>query len=169
MLERSPMATVETLRAILGGEAPEPRIADAVRMAAPATKVVPGSATLLRSALDSAGRWLAARAQAEEASIATFARLARELEGHGAPAALVTRARDAARDEARHALVMRRLARRAGMTTMPDVARPDASSSLRTLEAIAFENATHGCVRKTYAALLAAWQATSAEDPEVRA
>jgi hypothetical protein len=38
----------------------------------------------------------------------------------------------------------------------------------RSLEAIAVENATEGCVRELYGALLATFQAERARDPEVR-
>src|SRR6185503_14935870 len=39
---------------------------------------------------------------------------------------------------------------------------------LRDLEAIAIENATEGCVRETYGALLGFWQARAARHPAVR-
>jgi hypothetical protein len=39
----------------------------------------------------------------------------------------------------------------------------------RALEAIAIENAIEGCVRETFGALVAAWQAREARDPVVRA
>ncbi len=39
----------------------------------------------------------------------------------------------------------------------------------RSLAALARENAVEGCVRETWAALLAAYQAMSAEDPAFRA
>src|SRR5262249_43116456 len=41
--------------------------------------------------------------------------------------------------------------------------------ALRPLGEVALENAIEGCVRETWGALLAAWQAETAEDPGVRA
>jgi hypothetical protein len=42
-------------------------------------------------------------------------------------------------------------------------------AALRSIEAMALENAVEGCVRETYGALLAAYQARAARDPVVRA
>ncbi len=147
-------------------------IVHAVLLAGPAIMVAPRGASesnglgLLRSPFDGTGAWLATCAYLEEASIAAFGRLAGELEAYGAPSTLVKRARDAARDEARHALAMRRLARRAGREVPPPAT---CSSQRRTLEEIAIENAKEGCVRETYGALLATFQAMTAEDAEVKA
>jgi hypothetical protein len=44
-----------------------------------------------------------------------------------------------------------------------------ATPSERSLEAIAIENAVEGCVRETYGALVALWQARHAQDPAVAA
>jgi len=74
-------------------------------------------------------------------------------------------ARSAARDEVRHARIMTRLARREG-TAVPRVVH--SPLSVRSLEALALENATEACVGETYGAALAAWQAHHARDPEVR-
>ena len=60
------------------------------------------------------GRLLAEMAYLEAASVHAFVVLARELEGHGAPARLCAASRRAAGDEIRHAAVMRKLAQRAG-------------------------------------------------------
>lgn len=54
------------------------------------------------------------RGRGEQASIAAFRRLAAELAQVGAPAGLVARAREAAREEARHALLSYALASRTG-------------------------------------------------------
>ena len=102
----------------------------------------------------------------EAASIHAFRRLARELRAHGAPTELVVAARACARDEARHARTMARLARAHGATI--DRVRVE-DVGVRDLEAIARENAVEGCVGETYGALLAIWQADSARDPSVRA
>lgn len=113
-----------------------------------------------------AGAWFGRVAALEAASIAAFRTLARELVHHGAPPALVRSAQAAARDEMRHTRSMGALARRFGSAARA-VAFPLAP--VRGLEAIATENAVEGCVRETYGALLATWQAGHATDPVVRA
>ena len=99
-----------------------------------------------------AGR-LATMAWLEAASVGAFRRLARELRAHGAPSALVRRAQRCARDEARHARIMARLARSRG-ERVPRVRNADAP--VRDLEAVARENAVVGCVRETFGAAQAA-------------
>ncbi|MES2637927.1 MAG: ferritin-like domain-containing protein [Myxococcota bacterium] len=123
-------------------------------------------AGLARARLPGSGaaRWLARAAHAEAASVPAFARLARELVEHGAPAALVDAARSAARDEVRHARVMGGLARAHGVT--PPRARVRAVPN-RALAAIALENAVEGCVNETWAAVVALHQAREAQDPRV--
>jgi hypothetical protein len=71
----------------------------------------------------------------------------------------------AARDEARHARDMSRLAARHGVAArLPRIGeRP-----VRALEAIALENVVEGCVRETYGALVALFQAETSRDPDVR-
>jgi hypothetical protein len=111
------------------------------------------------------GRYLAEAAHLEAASVPAFRRLADELAGHGAPARLCRAARRAARDEARHARQVTRLARAAG-------ARPPRVSLApprpRSLAAMAAENAAEGCVRESFGALLAWWQAATAADAGAR-
>lgn len=106
------------------------------------------------------GAALAEMAELEAASVPAFERLARELEAHGAPARLVRRARAAMRDEIRHATTMTRLAARHGA-----VPRAPAISSLpiRSLAAIARENAVEGCVHEAFGALVASYQAVRAQ------
>lgn len=118
---------------------------------------VPGSSA--------AGRWLADAAHLERASVEAFEELARELAAYGAPAALVTAARAAADDERRHAALVTRLARAYGARVAPVRRR---RAGIRTLAAIATENATEGCVREAFGALSAAHQAERAEDPHAR-
>jgi hypothetical protein len=61
--------------------------------------------------------------------------------------------------------VTTRLAKRFGATPpRPKVARRQS----RSLEAIVRENVVEGCVRETFGALLATWQATRAADAETR-
>ncbi|WP_394849132.1 ferritin-like domain-containing protein [Pendulispora brunnea] len=111
------------------------------------------------------GRFFAEAAELEAASVPAFLRLAEELAHHGAPAALVQRAREAARDEIRHTAMMTSLARRFGAEpSVPEVPhRP-----VRGLFEIALENAIEGCVHETYAALQATHQARHASDPHIR-
>ena len=111
-------------------------------------------------------RHYAETAYLEAAAVDAFLILAGELEAHGAPRALRKRAKIAARDEARHWRMTRRLARRYGPCKKPERA---AKRPVRDLAAIALENAAEGCVRETYGALVAHHQAERASDPEVRA
>ena len=112
------------------------------------------------------GRWLAEAAELEAASVPAFQRLARELEAHGAPARLVRAARRAARDEVRHWRLMSGAARAHG-------ARPTVASlkplPVRPLREVAAENAAEGCVRETFGAATAEYQARHARDPLLRA
>jgi hypothetical protein len=117
-------------------------------------------------ARDAVGRWLAHAAWLEAASIPAFIYLARELELHGAPRMLSKLALAAARDEIRHARIMRQVAARYGATPPHvDVALP----RQRSLEDMAIENAIEGCVRETWGAVVALWQAHRAQDAELRA
>ena len=102
-------------------------------------------------------------AHMEAASVIAFARLACDLSSLGAPQALVARVHAAADDEVRHARAVLSLA---GGVTLPAV--EVASSGPRDAFGIALENAREGCVRETYAALLAQRQGSAARDPMVR-
>ena len=114
----------------------------------------------------SLGDYLAMSAELEAASVPAFRRLARELRAHGAPGELARRAEKAARDEVRHARMMQRLAVRFGGA--PELPRLGALP-VRSLAAIAEENAREGCVRETFGALLASVQALRATDAGIRA
>ncbi len=116
------------------------------------------------------GAWLADASHLEAASVDAFALLADDLRAHGAPASLVARAQRAEADEVRHARITAKLARRFGALEGEWAApvRRHASEA-RTLEAIAHENAVEGCVKETFAAVLAMWQAEHARDEAVRA
>lgn len=115
---------------------------------------------------DGPARFLAKAAHAEAASVAAFRRLARELQAHGAPAGLVDAAYVAARDEVRHARVMRKLA--FGHGGAPPRVEVD-DLPIRGLFAVALENAVEGVVHETWAALIALHQAAHAEEPDVAA
>ena len=101
----------------------------------------------------------------EEASVRAFRWLSDDLAAHGAPRRLVRACRRAAREEIRHARMMRGLLRPGGsavrVVAPPRPARP-------SLEELARENVVEGCVRETYGALLAHWQSRTATDPRVR-
>jgi hypothetical protein len=113
----------------------------------------------------SAGQYLARACTLEAASVEAFLRLAAELKAHGAPHRLIAAARSAARDEVRHARVTARLAQRFGAVPQRPQVEP---MPLRELEAIALENAQEGCVRETFGALEARWQAAHAAEPALR-
>jgi len=122
---------------------------------------------LVRTQVDrSVGACLARAAWLEAASVIAFDVLHDELVEHRAPRSLRRAARRASRDEERHARMMSRLARRRG-------ARPDSPRctrrSPRDLVALAVENAVEGCVRETYGAAVALWQAEHAGARDVRA
>lgn len=111
------------------------------------------------------GDFLASCAHLEAASVYAFARMVDELRAYGAPEALIAEARAARDDEVRHARVVAALARaRGGEPTPVEIG----ALPLRSLEAIAIENATEGCVRETYGALLGAYQAEHAGDLGLR-
>jgi hypothetical protein len=108
---------------------------------------------------------LARMAYLEAASIYAFERLALELGAHGAPRRLRQGALRAARDEARHARMATKLAERAGaIVAKPRVRR----GGVRSLVAVAIENAVEGCVKETFAAAVAVVQSTTASDVRVR-
>jgi hypothetical protein len=118
------------------------------------------------SATSPIGAFFAHAAHLEAASIHAFARMRDELRALDAPSVLVGRATRAIADERRHARVVSTLAQRFGATAprarVKRVRR-------RSIEDIAIENATEGCVRETFAAVVAHWQALHARDPIVRA
>jgi len=107
------------------------------------------------------GAQLARMAHLEAASVPAFAQLAAELEAHGAPSRLAAGARRALVDERRHASLVGDLARAFGGRALPVDVEP---MPLRSLAAIALDNAVEGCVRETMGAVLAAKQARLAPD-----
>jgi hypothetical protein len=118
-----------------------------------------------RAERETLGDYFAEIAFLEAASVDAFRVLARELRHHKAPDSLVRAARRAASDEVRHARMATTLARRAGVTPRAPRIEP---RSVRTLEAIAIENAAEGCVRETFGALLATHQARAATSADLR-
>ena len=108
---------------------------------------------------------LARQAYYEAASVVAFERLTFALEAAGAPRELVERSRAAAKDESRHASRFASLAIALGATPMPLLYEATAPS----LFDLAVENATEGCVRETFGALVTLHQAEHAETAEIRA
>jgi rubrerythrin len=120
----------------------------------------PGSLSLV-------ARYLAKAAYLERASVTAFVRLAEELAAHGAPTRLRRAALRAARDEILHARIVARLAERAGA---PSIDQPRVRAArVRSLAALAIENAVEGCVYETFGAAVGLAQAMTASDAKVRA
>jgi hypothetical protein len=112
----------------------------------------------------SMGATFAEIAHLEAASIHTFADLGRKLAVLNAPVGLLERVEAARKDEVRHARVMTRLANKFG----GDVAAPVIHGrESRSLFELARENVVEGCVRETYGALVAHYQAGAARDSEI--
>jgi len=108
---------------------------------------------------------LDACARLEAYSVWAFDQLAIWLEGEGAPASLVQRAKAAAADEARHVDLLVALgAKRPNLAPAP---APDVVPEPSLFE-LALDNAIEGCVAETWAALLAHHRADHAETAEVR-
>ena len=83
----------------------------------------------------------------------------------GAPNSLRRAVVAAAADEVRHAQVCRRLARHHGGTPIP---RHVSAASRRSRYELAADNLVEGCIRETYGAVLAGYQARAAADAQVR-
>jgi hypothetical protein len=112
------------------------------------------------------GAFFAHGAHLEAASVHAFVRMRDELRALRAPRHLVSRATRAIADERRHARIVSALARRFGATPSPPRVK---RARRRSIEEIAIENAVEGCVRETFAAVIAHFQALNARDPVVRA
>ncbi len=110
------------------------------------------------------GAYFARASHFEAASVHAFRRLRRELAQHAAPPRLLRAARRAERDEARHARLTARAARRFGAAPITPRVHPVAA---RALDAVALENAVEGCVRETFGALVLHVQAAAAGDRAV--
>jgi hypothetical protein len=111
------------------------------------------------------GAFLARAAHLEAASVQAFYKLVRELRVLGAPGALRDGVLDAMLDEVRHAQDVGELARAYG----GEIARPQVETTgLRSAYEMALDNVAEGCVRETFGALQATYQAETAADPRVR-
>ncbi|MFO0552451.1 MAG: ferritin-like domain-containing protein [Polyangiaceae bacterium] len=118
-----------------------------------------------RASSRSVGEFFASAARLEAASVPAFRQLAVELGMHRAPATLVRHAIRSAEDEVRHARVVSALARRYGVRPTRAEVGP---MQPRPLVDVALDNATEGCVRETFGAVVATVQARRARDPQVR-
>jgi len=111
------------------------------------------------------GDYFASMAHLESASVRAFRDLGRWLVAFDAPARLSRAARRFAGDERRHARAAARLTRRfGGVLLRPRVRRVPSPTLVELLE----DDAVEGCVKETFGALLATWQAERAGDARVR-
>jgi hypothetical protein len=114
---------------------------------------------------DCVGGYFAKMAHLEAASVLAFAHMVEELEAHGAPAELCARARAAIADEERHAACIGVLAAQHGSS----VPRVEVSPMrIRSLLEMAIDNRREGCVRETFGALVAHYQAETSTERTVR-
>ena len=127
---------------------------------------IPEGLVPIVSSAGTLGEHFAEIARLEAASVVAFERIGGELARFGAPAGLVALARASAVDEQRHTELTSQLARRFGAEPLRPVI---ADARERTLFDLALENATEGCVRETFGAVVATHQAAMAEDEEIRA
>ncbi len=131
-----------------------------------ASSVIAGLTPNLRRAL--AARWLQ-DAQAEHASIASFAQLTLDLLAHGAPAHLIARAAQAQADEVRHARTAFGIASALlgeavgpGPMALPCLPTP-------TLAELAAATVRDGCVGESFAAAEASLRLANTRMPTLRA
>ncbi len=115
--------------------------------------------------LVSVSEHLRAVAFMETAAIWAFDELCADLKRHGAPLDLQARAAQAREDEVANACIMHAELERRGLSAPTSVAPPSRALSLLELARL---NATEGCVRETYGALLANHQGAYATDPALR-
>lgn len=111
------------------------------------------------------GAWLARAAYGEAASVHAFAQIEQELAAHGAPRTLRRAAQRARRDEARHARLATRLARRHHGSVVRVRAR---RVPVRDVLELALDNAREGCGRELLGACVAMVLAERASTAELR-
>lgn len=108
--------------------------------------------------------YLRRMSEGEARSVASFRHLAQDLREHGAPPALIRRARSSARDEVRHTRIVRRLLGAAHHPAPSNVRRRPS----RPLARVLTENAVEGCVHEAFGALMGAHQARAATNRSFR-
>lgn len=111
------------------------------------------------------GAFFANVTRLEASAVDAFDIMREELETLGAPESLREAALAAREDEVRHTVSMAAIARRYGAE--PGTHRVDPMRARSPYE-IALENAVEGCVRETFGALVGAYQASAARDPQIR-
>ncbi len=111
--------------------------------------------------------FLCESARLESASVPAFLILARDLSLLNAPEPLVEWALRAAGDEVKHAYSTRALAQEHGARPLNEI--EVRVSPPKTLLELALENAVEGCVRETFGAAVAGYQAQTARDPQIAA
>ena len=114
---------------------------------------------------DGVAGWMAQQAYLEAASVSAFLSLAAELRLRNAPFELIAQAERAARDEIRHAELMKGLAQEWGASVDEPKVKPQAQ---RSLYAMALENEIEGCVRETVGAALCWRQSLASQVAELR-
>jgi len=119
-----------------------------------------------RAWLSSLPAHVAEIAHMEAAAVLAFEQLERDLAILDAPGALRARAAKATRDERLHAAIMTERALALGAAPARVVSAP---APARSLLDFAILNATEGCVREAYGALVATHQAVHSADPALRA
>ncbi len=118
------------------------------------------------TAISAVGAYFAERFELEVATHHAYVILCAELDALDAPKPLVESVERAVVEEREHIEWMRRLASRfAGVPVQDDFGGP--ASRPRSLSEIAVENMVEGCVRESFAAVIAGWQASHAKDHEV--
>ncbi|MBN9167914.1 MAG: hypothetical protein BGO98_37290 [Myxococcales bacterium 68-20] len=111
------------------------------------------------------GDHIATMAYHEAAAVYAFTQLAREMREHGAPASLVRALERAAEDERRHAMLCRAFAAAEGADAeLPDVT----PTEVRSLFAIAEENAREGCGRELLGSVVGLHVSEHASSVEAR-
>lgn len=111
------------------------------------------------------GDHIATMAYHEAAAVYAFMQLAREMRAHGAPASLVRALERAAEDERRHAILCRAFAAAKGADAeLPDVT----PTEVRSLFAIAEENAREGCGRELLGSVVGLHVSEHASSVEAR-
>jgi len=118
-----------------------------------------------KSKIDEVGQLFAVMNYLEASAVTAFEYLVRELQAYDAPEHLIQIATKGIQEEIEHAQMTEALCERYGFNPYP--VEVD-SFKLRSLAEVAIDNCKEGCIRETYGALCAIWQAEHAQDQAVR-